>query len=196
MQVFSPPQEPVAQPEELLQRAIEGDEPAAHQLFELVYGELHNRARAQRRRWHGNLTMNTTALVHEAYLKLAGSDNEIRDRAHFLALASRAMRQVLMDYARKAGSAKRGGDRHRTDIEDVALVDQPTADRLLDLERALSRLDGENAELARVVECRFFGGMTVEETAEALGISAPTVKRRWALARGWLFSEIHEELPP
>lgn len=156
---------------------------------------MHSRARAQRRRWDGNLTVNSTALVHEAYIKLVDSGTaNIKDRAHFLALASRAMRQVLVDYARRASAEKRGGDLNRTTLADgdrlSAGLDGVTAERLMDLENALTKLEAENSSMARVVECRFFGGMTVEETAQVLEVSTPTVKRRWAMARGWLFAEI------
>jgi RNA polymerase sigma factor (TIGR02999 family) len=186
------------EPTTLLRLAVDGDSPAAHQLFELVYGELYGRARAQRRRWDGNLTVNTTALVHEAYIKLVDSGSpDIKDRAHFLAMASRAMRQVLLDYARRASAEKRGGDLNRATFADgelaPAMMDGPTADRLMDLENALAKLESDNPSMARVVECRFFGGMTVEETSVVLGVSTPTVKRRWAMARGWLFSEIEGE---
>lgn len=176
---------------------MDGDAPATNQLFELVYGDLYLRAKSQRRRWNGNLTVNTTALVHEAYLKLVdGQGPNTTDRAHFLALASRAMRQVLIDYARRASSEKRGGGLHRTTVgEGMALpvpMDGLPVESIMDLESALAKLEGENPALARVVECRFFGGMTVDETAVVLKVSAPTVKRRWAMARGWLYSALEE----
>lgn len=167
-------------------------------LFEQVYTDLHRRAQSLRRRWDGNLTIDTSALVNEAYLKLAASDGATQaDRAHFLATASRAMRQVLIDYSRKVSAEKRGGDLQRTTLEEsgslASALDAPTAGHLIDLEAALARLERENPKMARVVECRFYGGMTVEETAQALAISTPTVKRRWAFARSWLFAQMGGE---
>ncbi|MBT3449190.1 MAG: RNA polymerase subunit sigma [Bacteroidetes Order II. Incertae sedis bacterium] len=187
------------EPTRLLQNAVSGDASATDQLFQLVYGELHGRARAQRHQWNGNLTLNTTALIHEAYLKiLDGHGAQPTNRAHFLALASRAMRQILLDYAKRAGSIKRGGQLQRISTEEAGdfpmIVDSDTADYLLDLETALKKLDKENSNMARVVECRFFGGMTVQETATALEVSVPTVVRRWAMARGWLYSELEEPI--
>lgn len=182
----------------LVRQAVEGDDEAVAALFDLLYGDLRGRARGLRARWHGNLTMNTTALVNEAYLKLAGGAKlAINDRAHFLAIASRAMRQVLLDYARKASSQKRGGEGVVATLSDELQGPVPAgaslATELLDLEAALSVLERENPNAARVVECRFFGGMTVQETSVALGISEPTVKRRWAVARSRLYRSLARE---
>mgnify|MGYP003579871561 CR=1 FL=1 len=135
-------------------------------------------------------TLDTTGLVHETYLKLADHTQlDLRDRAHFFALAARAMRQVLVDYARRYRTARRGGDLRR-----VSLSEETTAtergDTLVALDEALERLAALNSRLSQVVECRYFGGLTQEETAEALGVTTRTVERDWAKARGWLLLEL------
>jgi len=137
--------------------------------------------------------MNTTALVHESYLKLLGRDaGSFNSHGHFLATATRAMRQVLVDYARKASSGKRGGDAHReTDLDPDDLASPAdVAAEILDLHHALADLEVRYPALAQVVECRVFAGMTVEETAECLAIGTATVKRRWAMATSWLESQL------
>lgn len=177
----------------LIDQSASGNPEARETLFSLVYDELKARAHRQRGRWHGNLTMNTTALVHESYLKLLGRDAEsFNSRGHFLATATRAMRQVLVDYARKASSGKRGGKAHREedlDPDELALPPAVAAE-VLDLHNALSDLELTYPDLAQVVECRVFAGMTVEETAECLAIGTATVKRRWAMATSWLESHL------
>lgn len=177
----------------LIQRSLDGDREASDHLIRLVYDELKQRAHGQRIRWHGNLTMNTTALVHEAYIKLLGGGvDSYNNRGHFMATASTAMRQILVDYARKASAEKRGGDIHKTSIDgelDVGLAPDVAAE-VLDLNDALDRLEEAYPELARVVECRAFTGMTVEDTADALQIGTATVKRRWAMAKSWLRDEL------
>lgn len=164
--------------------------PALDRLFAIAYHELRSRAHHQRAGWAGAETLNTTALVHEAYEKILGS-SEVRfeNRAHFLAIASRAMRQVLLDYAKSQRALKRGGDRARVTLGDAEMrstQSDPMFFQVIALSDAMDRLQTFNPEGARVVECRFFGGMTVEETAVALGVSEPTVKRRWRAARAWL----------
>lgn len=154
------------------------------QLVALAYHEL--RAIAHRRLAGGcrGATLSTTALVHEVYLKLAdGAQAEWRDRAHFLAVASLAMRHVLVDCAKARGALKRGGERRRItlDDEEIGVDDQPNA--LLELNEALDRLAALEPRLAQVVECRFFGGLTEEEIAEALGVTVRTVRREWVKAR-------------
>ena len=167
-------------------------------LFPLVYAELSRLAHGQRRRWDGNLTLTTTALVHEAYLKLAGQHQlPTDDRAHFLAIASRAMRHILCNYARDQRRLKRGGGQVHITFEDAeqddgAAIDFSAgqADKLAQLDEALRRFEGMAERQCRVVECRFFGGMSVEETAAALGVSPRSVKRDWAFARAWLLREM------
>lgn len=177
----------------LIERSASGEEEAKDQLFGLLYRELKQRAQHQRRRWHGNLTVNTTALVHESYFKLVGAEPErYNNRGHFLATASKAMRQVLVDYARRSSARRRGGDMHRVDVEPetwTALPNAVSAD-ILDLHRSLEKLEKMYPDLARVVECRVFAGLDVNETAACLDIGTATVKRRWAMATSWLESEM------
>jgi RNA polymerase sigma factor (TIGR02999 family) len=184
----------------LLDQVQRGDRAALNELYPLVYHELRSVARAHRRRWHGDETLGTTALVHEAYLKLAGQENPgTESRAHFLAVAGKAMRHVLSNYARARRSQKRGGQRRRIPLD--ALETLPDAHALSDeaietaaaLEGALTQLEQENARLSMVVDCRFFGGMSIADTAIVLGTSPATVKRDWTLARGWLYRALQRE---
>lgn len=182
----------------LVEALAAGDRDALDALFPLVYEELGRLAHLQRRRWDGNLTLTTTALVHEAYLKLAGQRQlPTGSRAHFLALASTAMRHILCNYARDRRRQKRGGDRpHQTFEEDEHAVgamlelSAGQTDRLAALDKAMRRFEGIAERQCRVVECRFFGGMSVEDTAAALGVSPRSVKRDWAFARAWLLREM------
>jgi RNA polymerase sigma factor (TIGR02999 family) len=174
-----------------------GGRSALDEIFALVYEELHALARRQRRRWRGDHTLNTTALVHEAYVKLVAQKRiDVEGRAHFLALASRAMRHILCNHARAAGARKRGGDLERLSLDPVHVPTAPASsaeehsDALVALDDALRRLEELDPRQSRVVECRFFGGLTIEETAAALGISARTVKRDWQVAQAWLHREI------
>jgi RNA polymerase sigma factor (TIGR02999 family) len=186
----------------LLTRARAGDRDAFEQLFPLVYDELRRLAAAQRRRWRGDETLNTTALVHEAYLRLVDqSSPEWKDRAHFLAVAGRAMRHILVDYARRRRARKRGGSRQRLSLEEIEAVLEHGPDpaeardeALLALEESLARLDRRNRRQARIIECRFFGGMTIPDTAEALGVSPSTVTRGWAAAQAWLYRDLRRTL--
>lgn len=182
---------------------VQGGDPAAlDDLFQLVYGELREAAHAQRRSWEGDETLNTTALVHEAYLRLVDqSDPDWRNRAHFLAAASRAMRHILIDYARRRRAKKRGGPRPRLSLHEIEAALEGSADSteaqdeaLVALDAALERLERESERQSRIVECRFFGGMTIPETAEALGVSPATVKRGWAAAQAWLYRDLREAL--
>jgi RNA polymerase sigma factor (TIGR02999 family) len=177
----------------LLERARAGDRSAVSQLMPLVYGELHRVAARSLRREHGRQTLQTTALVHEAYLRLFKSrPMSFQDRAHFLAIAARSMRQILIERARARGASKRGGGRGPITLDESLLTDQPRPIDFLDLHNALNRLAALDDRQARIVECRFFGGLTVEETAEALDTSPATVKRDWTTARAWLFRELTE----
>jgi len=178
----------------LLAAAGRGDERALDRLVPLVYDELRGIAARRMAAERNGHTLTTTALVHEAYLELAGLDRiEWKNRAQFFAIAARLMRRILVDHAVRRGAQKRGGDRTRVTLDRVAgaLAVGPEHDAdLLALDDALARLEDEDGRLARVVECRFFGGMTIEETAAALEISPATVKRDWALARAWLNREL------
>ena len=170
-------------------------------LYAHVYDELHRIARRHRARWNGNDTLNTTALVHEAYVKVSGGEGAYENRAHFLAVASRAMRQVLVTYAEAQRAQKRGGGVPDLSLDeglaagDAALLTEAQADDVAALDAALGRLEKVNPRGVRIVECRFFGGMTAEETAEALGLSTATVTRGWRAARAWLYGELQTELP-
>ncbi|HEX6066811.1 MAG TPA: ECF-type sigma factor [Longimicrobiales bacterium] len=175
-----------------------GSRAALDALLPLVYDELLILAHRHRVRWHGDQTIGTTALVHEAYLKLVHQDAVVAEgRAHFFALASRAMRHILVNYARDRNARKRGGDFKRVELDSAADAaawsdtDDDHAERLLTLDAALAKLERSDPRRSRVVECRFFGGMTVEDTAAALGISPRTVKRDWAAAQEWLRGEIN-----
>ena len=182
---------------QLLDAAQAGDPHALEDAFALAYDELKALAHRQRRRWHGNYTLNTTALVNEAYLKLVGSDApDVEGRAHFFALASRAMRHILCNFARERSAQKRGGDVKKIALDEAraapaaAAFTREQADTLSELDDALRRLEQIDPRQARVVECRFFGGLTVDETARALAVSPRTVKRDWAMAQAWLRREI------
>ncbi|MDP2479409.1 MAG: ECF-type sigma factor [Candidatus Palauibacterales bacterium] len=184
----------------LMEASRSGDPAALDRLFEVVYGDLRARAHAQRRRWHGQETLNTTALIHETYIKLAGAGaDDWESRAHFLAIASRAMRQVLVDYARRQGAAKRGGEWRPVSLDEILLDPERSvaggrSEAVLALEASLASLEEANPRHGRIVECRFFGGMTIGDTAEALGLSPATVKRGWAVAQAWLYRDIRSRL--
>jgi RNA polymerase sigma factor (TIGR02999 family) len=186
----------------LLAQVRDGDGDALDRVVRLVYEEMRAMAKAQRRRWDGDETLDTTALVHEAYLKLVDhSSQDWRDRAHFLAVASRAMRHILIDYARRRQAARRGGDRKRLSLHELetALSDpQDPADArdeaLLALEESLERLEVKSERQSRIVECRFFAGMTIRETAEVLGVSHATVERGWSAAQAWLYRDMGRAL--
>lgn len=176
---------------QLLERAASGDRQASNALFESVYQELRTIARAHRRRWSGNDTLNTTALISEAYVKLANrSLDNYRDRAHFFATASRAMRQVLINYAEKLATAKRGQNPLRVTLAGLAMQDDGTVDELLHIDALLNKLEDNNPRQCRLFECRVFGGMTIEETAAALDVSPATVKRDWTVVSAWVLAEI------
>ncbi|HLA62876.1 MAG TPA: ECF-type sigma factor [Rhodothermales bacterium] len=184
----------------LLDRARTGDAEALGRLVGQLYGELRAIAHAQRRRLGAADTVNTTAVVHEAYAKLdghAGGDGQaFADRTHFFRVAARAMRDVIVDYARAQRTAKRGGDGRPVSLDAVGPVAEPaTLDptEVLSLDAALRDLERFDPEGARVAELRYFGGLSVEETAEALDLSPATVKRRWAMARAWLYRRLHDD---
>lgn len=161
------------------------------ELVPAIFDELRAMARRQLSRQHDRYTLQTTELVHEAYLRLAGDARVVdRGRAYFYAAAARAMRQVLVDAARKRNAAKRGSGANALSLDENVGVVDAYADQLLDLDGALEELGRRSARSARVVECRFFGGMSVEDTSEALCISPRTVKSDWALARAWLYDAL------
>ncbi len=175
----------------LLGRWRLGDVEAANQLMELVYSDLHRIAARAMRREHGEHTLQTTAVLHEAYLKIFFSEPvKLNDRAHFYAVAAQQLRRVLLDHARRAQSEKRGGGLVKLPLweSDAAVVGLD--ERLLALDEALARLEVLDARAAKVVELRFFGGLAEAEAAEVLGISVATLKRDWDFAKTWLASQL------
>ena len=169
----------------------EGDAGALDRLVPLVYEELRKVARAHQRGERAGHTLQTTALVHEAYLRLVDLDRlTLRNRVHLLAMAARLMRQVLVDHARKRRAAKRGGGMTMISLDLVSAPAGPAMADVLAVDEALTELTAVDARLCRVVELRFFAGMTIDETAEALDISPATVERDWALAKAWLYQRL------
>jgi RNA polymerase sigma factor (TIGR02999 family) len=169
----------------------EGDPEAAQRLFALVYPELHRLAEGAMRRERGAHTLQPTAVVHEAYLRMNDHDRiDWQDRSHFFGVAARAMRHLLVDHARRRESLKRGGGATRVELAEGAAAAGPRAVDVLDLDRALARLEAADARQARVVELRFFGGLSVEETADAMAMSPVWVKRTFRSARAFLAREL------
>ena len=170
-----------------------GDRSALDRLFPLVYAELSQIAHRQLGRERPEHTLGTSDLVHEAYLKLVDQTRaQWVDRAHFFAVAARAMRRILVDYARRHRALKRGVAPARVSLNDATLVAEQRADTLIGLDEALTQLAELDQRLSQVVECRFFGGLTEEETAEALAVTARTVRRDWVKAKGWLYQALRE----
>jgi RNA polymerase sigma factor (TIGR02999 family) len=164
--------------------------PAAEDVAPIVYDELRRVAAAYMRRERPGQTLQATALVHEAYLRLAGVGTPWNDRRHFVGIAARSMRQILVERARARGAQKRWGALNRVSITDsLALASDPES-MLPALDEAIDRLGQIDPEQAKIVELRYFAGMSVDEAAEAMGISPATLKRRWSLARAWLFREL------
>jgi len=189
-----PDQQPATSVTQLLAKARSGNSSALADVFPLIYEELRRLARQQLQREPDGHTLSPTALVHEAYMRLIDySRMEWTGRAHFLAVAATAMRRILVDHARGHRSAKRGGMLRRVSIDDVELSTEERAELLIAIDDALGRLKEIDARQAQIVECRFFGGMTEEETAAALGIGLRTAKRDWAKAKSWLHKEITAE---
>ncbi|HET8837315.1 MAG TPA: ECF-type sigma factor [Gemmatimonadales bacterium] len=179
---------------DLLLRAGAGEAAAADSMFPLVYDELRRLAHLHLSREFSARTLGTTELVHEAYLRLIDSTRVAwTGRAHFMAIAASAMRRILVDRARARRSLKRGGKRVAVDLDAAALSTDERAESLVALDESLERLRALDERQARVVECRFFGGMNEEETAAALGVALRTVRRDWVKARAWLYRELHEE---
>jgi len=176
---------------QLLSRAQAGHAASIEELVPLVYAELRRIAGRYVRRERAGHSLQATALVHEAYIRLLkDEDLSFESRAHFLGIAARSMRQILVEYARARDAEKRGGERRRITLDEGVASGGAVDVDMLALDEALGRLAERNGEHARIVELRFFGGLTNEETAAALGISPATVKRAWAVARAWLFREL------
>jgi RNA polymerase sigma factor (TIGR02999 family) len=180
----------------LLVELREGRRDAMDRLVPLVYHALRRIAHGQLSVERTGHTLDTTALVHEAYLRLVDLDRiEWRDRAHFFTVAAGAMRRILIEYARGYRAAKRGGGLRTLPLDGGVIAMEERADTLVALDEALTRLTALDERQARVVECRFFAGLTEEETAEALGVTARTVARDWVKARGWLYQELGRDDP-
>jgi len=176
---------------QLLQDWQRGDREALDRLMPLVYDELHLIATRHLARERRERTLQTTALVNEAYMKLVGQRKvDWQNRAHFFALAAQLMRRIILDDARRRQREKHGGDAVLVSIDDVE-ISTPSgavdAVDVLELDRALTDLEAIDADQSRIVELRFYGGLTIEETAEVMGVSIATIKREWAMAKGWLF---------
>jgi RNA polymerase sigma factor (TIGR02999 family) len=167
-----------------------GKPPAADQVAPLVYDELRRLAAAYMRRERPGQTLQATALVHEAYLRLAAAGTPWTDKRHFVGIAARSMRQILVERARARGAQKRWAGLDRVTMTDALAVAAQTERMMPALDEALTRLEQLDPEQARIVELRYFAGLSIEETADALAMSAATLKRRWALARAWLFREL------
>lgn len=175
----------------LLERVSDGQPSALDELLPLVYGELRRQAARYLRRERGNHTLQPTALVNEAFMRLVGQrDTRWQNRAHFFGVAAQAMRRILVDHARGQVRLKRGGRKAQVTLEDHLLAGEMKGPELIDLDNALRRLEELDPRQAKVVELRFFGELGVEETAEVMQISPATVKREWSMAKAWLFAEL------
>lgn len=181
---------------EILVEWSHGDPRAMERLFPIVYEELRQQAKHYLRRERVNHTLQPTALVHEAYMRLAGArGTAIENRIHFFGIASRIMRQILVDHARQHNAEKRGGAAHRFSIQTLDILPDQSAGDMLELNEALQRLEQIDQRKCKVVEMRFFGGLSEHEIAEFLGVSEKTVRRDWKFAKLWLFREL-SGIPP
>ncbi len=179
---------------ELLQQWSNGDGQALDRLVPLLYEHLRKLAHQRLRNEDASPSLNTTSLVHEAYLKLVDLRSaRFRDRAHFLAMASRVMRRLLVDHARARRSAKRGGGIAAVELEEALLIPESQAEAITELDEALQRLEAVDPRQSQILEQRYFGGLSLEETAEAVGLSLATVKRELRFARAWLAAELGTE---
>jgi RNA polymerase sigma-70 factor, ECF subfamily len=177
----------------LLAEVTKGNQDAIPKLVPLVYDEMRRLAGRYMRRERTNHTLQATALVHEAYLKMVEQRSDWRSRAHFFGVAAQVMRHVLIDHARGHTRMKRGGAKEAMALDEALVFSPEKSEELLAVDEALERLAKLDPRQAKVVEMRFFGGLTVEETAEALGISPITVKRDWSLARAWLYGDLERQ---
>ena len=176
----------------LLQQWSQGDNAALTELTPLVYEELHRIAHHFMVGQHPNHTLQTTALVNEAYLRLADQTNpNWQSRAHFFAVAARAMRQILVSYARTNRAQKRGGGEARVELDEAAIISPEQSKEIVDLHEALERLGTLDSRKAQVVELKYFGGLNYDEIAEVLKIARITVRRDWEFAKLWLYTELH-----
>ena len=181
---------------DLLVHWSEGDQEALNKLIPLVYDELHKLASRYLRRERRDHTLQTTAVVHEAYLKLVNQrDANFENRLHFFAVAAQIMRRILVDYARRHHASKRGGDLYKLSLDEALVTSKEKGADLLALDEALERLAAIDPRQSRVVELRIFAGLTLEETAQALNISPSTVRREWSMAKAWLHRQIKNNDP-
>jgi RNA polymerase sigma factor (TIGR02999 family) len=186
----------------LLRELKAGNRQAFSELLPLVYGELHQIAQRHRQTWEGEETLDTTALVHEAYLRLVDqSAPQWQSHPHFLAVASTAIRQILLDYAKRKRATKRGGGQQHVPLHEIEAaltgsegLAEARSEALVALDESLRRLEQRDHRQSRIVECRFFGGMTIQDTANALGVAPATVARGWLLAKAWLYRDLKETL--
>jgi len=177
----------------LLNRLADGDQEAAAQLVPLIYEELRRLAAQRLQHERPGHTLQATALVHEVYLKLAGQPNaRWQNRVQFFTVASQLMRRILVDYARNQQRIRRGGMQERVSLNQVVLIAPDRTDELLAVHESLSRLEKLNSRQGRIVELRYFGGLTLDETAEVLRVSPKTVMREWNFAKAWLYGELKE----
>lgn len=184
------------QTSELLRLAQQGNQDAQNGLIDLVYEELRIMAHRHLRKEHGGLTLSTTALVNEAYVKLVDSKHPpFKGTAYFFGAAARAMRQVVVDLARTRNTKKHGAGHQRMNLDVDELAVDECASELLDLDEALKNLTKMDERLSLIVECRFFGGLTDEQTSDIVGVTARTVRRDWRKARAWLYHELHGSVP-
>ena len=185
--------EPSGEVTSLLNRLAAGDQEAAAELVPLVYEELRRLAARCLRRERPGHTLQPTALVHEAYIKLTAQRNaRWQSRAHFFAVASQAMRRILVDYARTQQRIRRGGKQQKVTLDEVVLVSPERTEELIAVHESLSRLEKLDPRQGRMVELRYFGGLTVEEVAHVLGVSSKTVIREWNTAKAWLYGDLKE----
>ena len=181
---------------QLLRRWSEGEAEALDRAIPLLYEQLRELAHQRRRRQPGEGSLNTTGLVHEAYVRLAEPANvSLRDRHHFLAIASRVMRNVLVDHARARNAAKRGGGADVLELREDLWISSVDLDAVTTLDAALKKLEAADARQSRIVEHRYFGGLSLDEIAAILGLSVTTVKRELRSARAWLAAELGAEVP-
>jgi RNA polymerase sigma factor (TIGR02999 family) len=179
----------------ILDAMSKGDPRASEELLPLVYAELRRMAAARMAQEAAGQTLQPTALVHEAWLRLVGDGGRSwENRAHFFGAASEAMRRILIESARRKSRLKRGGDRVRVDLEELDLATTTPDDRVLLIDEALARLEKQNPEIARIVVLKFFGGLTNDEVAEMLQVNERTIRRQWTFAKAWLLDNIREEL--
>jgi len=177
---------------QLLEDWSSGDQVALDKLIPLVESELHRLAHHYMDRERAGHTLQTTALVNEAYLRLVGQANvDWHNRSHFFGIAARLMRQILVDYARKRNYAKRGGNAQQVSLDEAAVVAKERAGEMIALDEALNDLATIAPEQSRIVELRYFGGLTIEETAEIMGLTVDKIKRDWAMAKTWLYDELN-----